>query len=455
MKKLLFLLSVAFSTLLLHAQTNQVVWLNGKVYYQQPVTAIDSITYDMNNMITGDTLKLIMPCATQQNPPSTTSSKVKLLDAQTNQAVWLNGKLLYRYPVTTLDTITYEKDNLITGDTLKLIMPRATREIVYQPVTQEIHDTITNVVRDTITHVIRDTVTTVVRDTIRIYNYCTTNVGSSVLAGAFSVSDNKKVAFTKGNLQCSGVTTGNYTWSIAENQYDIIANVSGGTGRFEEPGEGYSMCGSALAETIDLFCYSANNTTAPWGISISADFDHYAGDFVDWGTNRIFVGNGIDTTVFNAPNTYRTLTHDEWYYLLNTRSNASEKKGVARINLNSDGTQYANGLILLPDRWTCPVGITFQSGFASEWGIAAYATYQTFTLAEWQILDAAGAVFLPASGYRNYRCVISEQFEGNYWSATRNNKYEASYLFFNPLGASIITYGECNFGRAVRLVKDL
>ena len=66
MKKLLFLLSVAFSTLLLHAQTNQVVWLNGKVYYRQPVATIDSITYDMNNMITGDTLKLIMPRATQQ-----------------------------------------------------------------------------------------------------------------------------------------------------------------------------------------------------------------------------------------------------------------------------------------------------------------------------------------------------------------------------------------------------
>ncbi len=343
MKKLLFLLSVAFSTLLLHAQTNQVVWLNGKVYYQQPVTAIDSITYDMNNMI--------------------------------------------------------------TGDTLKLLLPRTIREIVYRDVIQEVHDT--------------------------IYVYKCSGDDSNVLMGVFSVSADKQVAFTKGNLQCSGVNTGNYVWSFAETQYDMLgeANVSG----------------SVLADKIDLFGWSGSTGSAKWGISTSTSYSDYSGDFVDWGTNTIGTA---------APNTYRTLTIDEWEYILQTRPNASEKKGVARINFNSDGTQYANGLILLPDSWTCPAGITFKSGFASERSVEAYATYQTFTLAEWQQLEAAGAVFLPASGYRIGSSMYIVQGNGYYWSATANDSNYAYSLYFFSNEAGANDYDR-NLGQAVRLVKDL
>ncbi len=445
MKKLLFLLSAACSSLLLHAQTNQVVWLNGNILYEHPVSAIDSITYDMSNVVEGDTLKLILPRATQQNPPSTTSPKVKLLDAQTNQAVWLNGKLLYRHPVTTIDTVTYEKDHLITGDTLKLIMPRTTKEIVYQTITQEIHDTITNVIRDTIINEVRDTVTNVVRDTIHIYTYCTTDNRNDggVLTGVFSVSGIKKVAFTKGNLQYTQSTS---TWSFAENQYDMLgtANVIDGTESYDAT-DGYSKNGSELADKIDLFGWSSTGTVE-WGISTSTSAGDYAGDFVDWGTNTID---------FNGPNLYRTLTIDEWNILLRYRPSADNLKGVARINLNADGTQYANGLILLPDDWTCPAGITFKSGFASEGSIEAYAPYQTFTLAQWQQLEAAGAVFLPASGYRDGSSMSLVQNYGSYWSATADGSSYAYGLGFYSSGAYADDYTFRNFGQAVRLVKDL
>ncbi len=400
MKKLLFLLSVAFSTLLLHAQTNQVVWLNGKVYYQQPVTAIDSITYDMNNMITGDTLKLILPRATQQNPPSTITPKVKLLDAQTNQVVWLNGKVYYQQPVTAIDSITYDMNNMITGDTLKLIMPRATREIVYK----EIHDTIIKEIHDTV-YIDR--------------------LDENLLAGVFSVSADKQVAFSRGNLQYRQSTA---TWSFTETQYDMLdeANVSG----------------SALADKIDLFGWSGSTGSAQWGISTSTSYSDYSGDFVDWGQN---IGDG---------KTYRTLTQAEWDYLLNTRTDATNKKGVARIKLNDEGTQYANGLILLPDSWTCPAGITFKSGFASDWSIEAYATYQTFTLAEWQKLEAAGAVFLPASGRRDGSSMYNVQYIGIYWSATAYGSNFAYCLYFYSDGANA-SNNYRNYGQAVRLVKDL
>ena len=460
MKKLLFLLSVACSTLLLNAQTNQVVWLNGKVYYQQPVTAIDSITYDMNNMLTGDTLQLILPRATQQNPSSTITPKVKLLDAQTNQVVWLNGKVLYEHPVSAIDSITYDMNNMITGDTLKLILPRATKEIVYQTISQEIHDTIINVVRDTVTkevhdtiinvvrdtiinvvrdtvtkevhdtiiNVVRDTIINVVRETVTKEVHDTIYIKYPVIMGAFSVSADKQIAFSLGNLQYTQSTA---KWSFAENQYDMLgeANVSRGV----------------LADKIDLFGWSGSTGSAQWGISTSAYSPDYSGDFVDWGTNTI--GTAI-------PNTYRTLTQAEWAYLLNTRTNASEKKGVARIKLSD--TEYANGLILLPDDWTCPAGITFKSGFASSNGKEYYATYQTFTLAEWQRLEAAGAVFLPASGRRDRYSMYDVKNGGNYWSATAAGLNYANSMHFDSTGAGAPTYYEGrNYGYAVRLVKDL
>ncbi len=206
-----------------------------------------------------------------------------------------------------------------------------------------------------------------------------------------------------------------------------------------------NVSGSALADKIDLFGWSGSTGAAKWGISTSDNNSNYAGDFVDWGANTIGT---------SAPNTYRTLTKDEWDYLFNTRTNASDKKGVARINLNADGTQYINGLVLLPDSWTCPEGITFQGGFASSSSIQVYADYQTFTLAQWQQLEAAGAVFLPASGDRLGSVVDIVQYGGLYWSATPSDSDRAYYLYFDSYEA----YTNFNFrynGQAVRLVQDL
>ena len=248
----------------------------------------------------------------------------------------------------------------------------------------------------------------------------------SFMPAAFSIADGKFVYFSQGNLQCSGVTSGEYVWSFAENQYDMIgaANVSG----------------TALADKIDLFGWSGTTGSAKWGISTSTLSSSYSGDFVDWGKN---IGDGT---------TYRTLTKDEWYYLLKTRTNASEKTGVACIKLSE--TEYANGLILLPDDWTVPADITFTSGFESNYGAEYYATHQTFTLDEWQKLEAAGAVFLPVSGNRYGSYMNDVQSSGYYWSATVDDSVNAYYLFFFSNGADTESINR-NYGQAVRLVQDL
>ena len=242
--------------------------------------------------------------------------------------------------------------------------------------------------------------------------------------GVFSVSESKQVYFSQGNLY---YLRNAKEWYFHSEQYEVS-----------------TVTAFATDNEIDLFGWSANNTTAPYGISTSMTNNDYKGDFVDWGTNTI----GTD-----APNTWRTLTKDEWYYLRSTRANADNLVGVARIALNADGSKYANGLILLPDNWTCPAGVTFKSGFSDTYSVQAYADYQTITLADWQKLEAAGAVFLPASGYRFGSNVYDVQNYGDYWSATPDDSDRAGGFYFYSDEAR--TYdGNRYDGQAVRLVRD-
>ena len=257
---------------------------------------------------------------------------------------------------------------------------------------------------------------------------------SSAGIGVFSVSADKQVTFSQGNLQYTQSTD---TWSFASAQWEMIGtdNVTGGDVT-SDPSYGDYKEGTALADKVDLFGWSTSSTN--FGVSTSTDDADYSGSFVDWGTNKI--GN-------DAPNTWRTLTYDEWWYLLNTRPNASSLKGVAQVN-------GVNGLIFLPDTWVCPEGITFKSGFHSEWGVDYYAAYQTFAAAEWSKLEAAGAVFLPASGGRAGSYGRYVQSNGSYWSATEFSSDIARYLGFNSNVANIGNYLRYN-GLSVRLVKDL
>ena len=251
--------------------------------------------------------------------------------------------------------------------------------------------------------------------------------------GVFSVSADKQVSFSKGNLQYTQSTN---TWSFASAQWEVIGtdNVTGGSVSSGEYGD--SKEGTALADKIDLFGWSTSATN--FGVSTSTDYNDYSGSFVDWGTNKI--GN-------DAPNTWRTLTRDEWKYLVDDRPNASSLKGIAKVN-------GVNGLILLPDNWTCPAGVTFKSGFHSSYGVEYYAANQTFTVDQWSKLESAGAVFLPAAGYRYGSTVYNVQDSGLYWSATEGNSSNARYLNFYSSGADM-RLSRRDYGLSVRLVKDL
>ena len=252
-------------------------------------------------------------------------------------------------------------------------------------------------------------------------------------AKAFSISDSKQVTFSQGNLQYTQSTN---TWSFARAQWEVIGtdNVIGGNVSSDENGD--SKYGTALADKVDLFGWSTATTN--FGVSTSTSDSDYSGSFVDWGTNKI--GN-------DAPNTWRTLTYDEWKYLRYNRTNANDLVGVAQVH-------GVNGLIFLPDNWTCPAGVTFKSGFYNYNGVDYYTAYQTFTAEQWSKLEAAGAVFLPASGHRGGSTVNYVQCNGDYWSATEYYSDNAGCLVFGS-DVAFMGYSCRCFGRSVRLVKDL
>ncbi len=196
-----------------------------------------------------------------------------------------------------------------------------------------------------------------------------------------------------------------------------------------------------MADKIDLFGWSGSTGSAKWGVSTSTDETDYSGDFADWGAN---IGDG---------KTWYTLSKDEWEYVLDGRTNATNLNGAARINLNDEGTEYINGVVLLPDDWTCPAGVTFKPGFSNGLsGVQVFADYQQISLSVWQQLEDAGAVFFPATGYR-HACidVMQVQYEGYYWSAT----FDTVYYPDDEGGSTSVEYYYANLYSTDTRVSDM
>ena len=239
----------------------------------------------------------------------------------------------------------------------------------------------------------------------------------SFVAKPFSVSASKTVTFSPGNLQYHAA---NNQWRFAPNQTDYI-------------GAANANISPSYNGWIDLFGWGTGTNPT----NKSTDGNDYS-TFVDWGVNKI--GN-------YAPNTWRTLTYNEWNYLRWGRPNYDKLIGVAQVN-------GVNGLILLPDAWVCPSGVTFKAGFDNDYGTEYYAAYQSISAVDWSKLEASGAVFLPAAGCRYGSDVSLVQNYGCYWSATERDSYGAGNVYFYSDAAGMYDGYDRSYGRSVRLVQD-
>ena len=277
--------------------------------------------------------------------------------------------------------------------------------------------------------------------------------GNGASYALFSVSETKQVRFSKGNLQFTTVGThatanGGTSagiWRFAEHQYDII-------------GSGNDNISSTYTGWIDIFGRGTSGWNSgasiyqPWGSSSSNTATDYntnslTGEnaFADWGEYNAISNGG------NQPSMWRTLTSDEWEYLISGRENSISKYGVATVA----GTP---GMILLPDNWENPIGLQFIPGRVLSGLDDSKFEVNTYTSEQWIKMEMNGAIFLPfdinrpTEGYSYWGSAgyLTPSWRANVGGYNTSQTGGHSYFILATIYSSTISYHK----EYVRLVQD-
>ncbi|MBO5629117.1 MAG: hypothetical protein J5965_08605, partial [Aeriscardovia sp.] len=215
-------------------------------------------------------------------------------------------------------------------------------------------------------------------------------LNAGALNGMFTINDSgDKVVFSQGNLQKVGDM-----YQFANNQYDYFGTDQSDTRR-------------------DMFAF-------------------------------------LDYSNPDVDESWFMLSHDEWKYLLITRSVTNTLSDGARYTMATIGDTY-KGLIIFPDYYTHPEGTGFTPGvFNSNSNYTAKVS-----LEGWAMMEAAGCVFLPAAGYCSrgitwngvgeYVCYMSTTPSGMYY-------YDP---YFRPDGVYLDETSSKETWSSIRLVMRL
>lgn len=245
------------------------------------------------------------------------------------------------------------------------------------------------------------------------------------LSGIFSVSQTTKVQFSKGNLWYGKVGDAQTaTFNFEDNQFDFPTSWD--------------------ANHISHFSWSKAAEEA-----IKKDWN----DKLDYGIDDAIFTNDTEETaksdfcVYGETGKYRTLSSIEWQYLLGFRTDAAKKYGFATVCGHP-------GIILLPDKFSDPKTNKGSEVFVpatTGWDANVYTTG-----GNWDAMESAGAVFLPAAGMRD-----ADDFRypdnGFCWTSSmcNDNIYNrAYYIVFN---SDIAPPQPKRFyaGYSIRLVTDV
>jgi hypothetical protein len=230
---------------------------------------------------------------------------------------------------------------------------------------------------------------------------------SDAILGTFSISENKKVYFSKGNLNYSPSTK---KWKFASYQYDFVGK------------NNLDTSASTNTGWIDNFCWSTANNNYGTNVRNRAQS---AEDFVDWGNT---IGAG-----------WRTLSKNEWNYLLNRNGIISYVLATITIRENDS----INGLLLLPDNW-----------YNSENKIIAGQRFKC-EISEWFELEKTNVVFLPMAGTTD-ACSYYTPNTGAYWTTTNDSENKTIVSVNWSIEDGISYYNDNPSARlSVRLVYDV
>jgi len=254
----------------------------------------------------------------------------------------------------------------------------------------------------------------------------TVGKGADGIAGT---ADDVKVCFARGNLQ---YRASDKKWQFAQYQYSYIGDAAGNN---------TSSTRDTQSNWIDLF---------GWGTTGENSFGQKPYSISTTGTDYKTVENGSASETLTIANkadwgycmggetsVWRTLTADEWQYLLSSSGRGS---GDTKFKINVTVCGIAKCLVIAPDGYTESIKDTYYS-----WG--------------WAYDQAQGLVCLPPAGYREGSTIYNVG-QGYYWSSTgaakdgiASNAYQLHFTsssgFFYPNAC----YGR-SFGYSVRLVSN-
>lgn len=270
------------------------------------------------------------------------------------------------------------------------------------------------------------------------------------LSGEFTIAEGKKVHFSKGNLQYQASTN---TWRFAEHQWDIIGETNNnisqtydgwidlfgwGTSGYHDTLDQQNVNYQPWASTNKRHFSSSNNFYG-YGPSTNMASTHLMGSSAnyDWGIYNAISNGG------NEVGLWRTMTFEEWKYMLFTRVTPSNIRFAKALVCN------VNGWIILPDDWSetyYPLKRTNKGG--------GRFSRNTITDKQWMILEQHGAVFLPAAGYRIQKSIHKAGTRGGYWSASPFNSNAAWFLPIYKSAVFSTNFGRY-LGRSVRLVTPV
>lgn len=226
------------------------------------------------------------------------------------------------------------------------------------------------------------------------------------LNGLFSVSPDKKVLFSKGNLRYVASAD---KWSFYDKQYECAP--------------GYE------SDTISLFTWGYNETKSiipngKNGDNVSRTTGNLDNITEDWGCT------------IAAPGIWRTLTNDEWMYLLGDND---KRKGLYAYGVTVAG--LTNCMVLYPDGWS--------GTKVSNKDKTSYDTEE-----EWAAAESLGAVCLPGAGTRNEESIPDYGWWTQYWSSTAYNENNAFAIMFMEDSCAFGIADFRKMGYCVRLVTE-
>ena len=290
----------------------------------------------------------------------------------------------------------------------------------------------------------------------------------------FSIGNNKKVIISQGNLQYQASSK---EWRFATNQYDYIGANAGNTTANDRASQAY---------WIDLFGWgtsgwnNGNTYYMPYDIGSNGTPNQGYGygptkenaytfsltgiyAEADWGVHNKISNGG------NAVGMWRTLSNSETGILFKNRSTITQNmpsgtnKEEARFIKALVGNTL--GVILFPDNYIHPNDVVLSYHNRCYNSIDKNYSFSDFAIGanDWPKMEAAGAIFLPAAGFREGGSNINVSHAGSvalYWSATSYPPTLAhgksySIKFCDGESSSVTENSLRHLGCSVRLVMDV